>query len=131
MKQFNRMFWKVAYAALLVLAACSNDNGKQEDIDSAGDIDNDTDSDTDTDGDTDTDIDTEGETDSSNPDGGQLPCDDYPPGPYGWDIENTIPAAKFPGIYGSGGEESELDMCAVYKNRANVKSLIFALGAKG
>ncbi len=110
-------------AILLCFIACSDNSDKQADTDSADNSPSDADSDSD--GDTDIDTDTDSYSD-------EIPCNgEYPPGPYGWDLDNTLPAVSFPGMYGSDGEVDKLDMCEVYKNRAQVKSLVFSLGAKG
>ena len=155
MKSARLLMKKSLYLLLvcIFLAACSNDDsneqdtdtGTDSDTDSDGDSDGDTDTDTDTDADTDADGDSDGDSDSDSDldasiDGGDtdtetntfdldtdwvLPCDEYPDGPYDFSKNTAVPGIAFPAIYGSFGEEIELDMCEVYLNRREVKSLVF------
>jgi len=74
-------------------------------------------------GDTDADSDTDTDADSD------LDCSQYPEGPYDWDLEEIVSMEVFPAVYGSGGELTALDMCRVFDEAGEVKSIVFVIGS--
>jgi len=76
-----------------------------------GDVDADADADADTDADADSD------------------CSTYPAGPYDWDLDEVVSMVQFPAVYGSGGAPTLLDMCAVFRDADEVKSIVFVVGS--
>jgi hypothetical protein len=105
--------WARLVLPVLLLAAWGCGDGGRGD----GDDDDDGSSDGDSDGDSD--IDTCAED----------PCACYPEGPYKWFEGNVVTPVDFPAIHGSGGEETTLEMCLAHVQSAEVKSLVFAVGA--
>jgi hypothetical protein len=79
----------------------------------------------DDDGSTDADSDGDADVDTCEDD----PCACYPEGPYKWFEDNVVTPVDFPAIHGSGGEETTLSMCEAHVGSAEVKSLVFAVGA--
>ena len=115
--------------ALLLAPACSSDDGDGDDDDGTGDTDTDGDGDTDTDSDADADGDSDTDADGDTDTGSDQGCEGYPIGPYDWDEGKVVTNVEFPAIYGSGGEETVLNMCDVFNNQDEVKSLVFAIGS--
>ena len=104
-------FVSIAAAAAALASACE-DTSKLDDQADGGDADTDTDADTDADAD--------GGADSG--------CASYPAGPYDWDLDEVVSMETFPAIYGSGGEPTVLEMCRVFAEADEVKSVVFVIG---
>ena len=79
----------------------------------------------DDDGSTDADSDGDADVDTCEDD----PCACYAEGPYKWFEGNVVSPVDFHAIYGPDGPETTLAMCLAHTGSAEVKSLVFAVGA--
>jgi hypothetical protein len=76
--------------------------------------------------------------DGGAPDGGDaaadsdadtdLDCSQYPEGPYDWNLDKVVSMEVFPAVYGTGGDVAVLEMCRVFSEAADVKSIVFVIG---
>jgi hypothetical protein len=131
---FKRIYWSCMLCLIGCLyGGCSSgsddrgdtdsDTGDDSDDDIGGGSDSDSDSDTDGDSDSDSDGDSDADSDTD----WVLPCDEYPDGPYDWNLEDAVSGVQFPAMFGPDGSETTLDMCEVFENSKEVKSLVFCM----
>lgn len=52
----------------------------------------------------------------------------YPAGPWKWEYNGTVPEMSFNAIYGTEGEIGSLDMCEVFLDSKDIRSLAFVIG---
>jgi hypothetical protein len=68
----------------------------------------------------DVDTDSDGDTD--------LDCTAYPEGPYDWDLAEVVSMEEFPAVYGTGGALTAFEMCRVFDEADEIKSVVFVIG---